>query len=165
MLRSGTVLAISFMMSALPTGDGRSWVLAPPRSLRKTAPTSKRTNSIRSEDPIGTNCSRSAVLLAAATALWTAFMSGSPMVATSLLTISSNGLEETTLNLRTWTSMVGISLPQLLCLGNRGPQNLRSLLSARLGLCIPFVNVRGGGTVDQETEQFRPAVVTSRVHH
>ena len=27
-----------------------------------------------------------------------------------------------------------------------------------------FVNVRGGGAVDQETEQFRPAVVAARVH-
>lgn len=27
------------------------------------------------------------------------------------------------------------------------------------------MKVRGGSAVDQETEQFRPAVVTSRVHH
>ena len=27
------------------------------------------------------------------------------------------------------------------------------------------MNVRGRSAVDQETEQFRPAVVTSRVHH
>ena len=38
-------------------------------------------------------------------------MSGWPMVAVSLVTTSSNGLDETTLNLRTWTSIVGISLP------------------------------------------------------
>jgi hypothetical protein len=28
-----------------------------------------------------------------------------------------------------------------------------------------IVNVRGGSTVDQQAKQFRPAVVTSRVHH
>ena len=32
------------------------------------------------------------------------------MVAVSLRTISSNGLDETTLTLRTWTSIVGISV-------------------------------------------------------
>ena len=39
---------------------------------------------------------------------WNAFMSGRPMVAVSLTTISSNGLDETTLNLRSATSIVGI---------------------------------------------------------
>ncbi len=58
------------------------------------------------------------------------------MVAVSLLTITSNGLDETTLNR-------GISLP---------------------GVRSAFVNVRGGGAVDQETEQFRPAVVAAQVH-
>ena len=51
------------------------------------------------------------------------------------------------------------------CLGNRGAQILRALLSARPGVRSAFVNVRGGGAVDQETEQFRPAVVAARVHH
>lgn len=42
---------------------------------------------------------------------------------------------------------------------------VRALLSARLGVRSAFVNVRGGGAVDQETEEFRPAVVAARVHH
>jgi hypothetical protein len=105
------------------------------------------------------------VLLAAATALWTAFMSGSPIGrhGSSYDLLESSGrdnAEPPHLDLYLWHS-----LPQLLCSGNCSPQNLRSLLSARFGLCIPFVNVRGGGTVDQEAEQFRPAVVTSGVHH
>ena len=53
---------------------------------------------------------KSATVVAAASALWNAFISGWPMVAVSLRTISSNGLDETTLTLRSWTSIVGISL-------------------------------------------------------
>src|SRR5262249_14726116 len=49
--------------------------------------------------------------------------------------------------------------------GNRGAQILRALLSARPGVRGAFVHVRGGGAVDQGTEQFRPAVVAARVHH
>src|SRR5262249_40297618 len=51
-----------------------------------------------------------------------------------------------------------------LLVGDGRAQVLRAVLSARLGDRGAFVNVRGGGAVDQETEQLRPAVVTARVH-
>src|SRR5258706_12709379 len=91
-------------------------------------------------------------------------MSGWPMVAVTLLTISSNGLDETTLNLWTRISIVDISIPSNSS-NNRGALILRALLSARPGVRSAFVNVRGGGAVDQETEQFRPAVGAAGVHH
>ena len=43
---------------------------------------------------------------------WNAFMSGRPIVAVSLRTISSNGRCETTISLLTGTSMVGILHPR-----------------------------------------------------
>src|SRR5262245_29164664 len=49
---SGTVVAISFMMSGFPTTRRRILGPCPPRSFRRTSPASNRTNSIRSEDPI-----------------------------------------------------------------------------------------------------------------
>jgi len=85
---------------------------SPPRSLRRASPLSKRTNSIRSEDPIAscTAASSSAAVVASANARRNSFMSGWPMVAVSRSTTSSNGLDETTLNRLTRTSIVGISL-------------------------------------------------------
>ena len=74
------------------------------------------------------------------------------MVAVSLRTISSNGLDETTLTLRSWTSIVGISLAPLLWSGSRGEKLLRALLSDTLVVYDPFVNVRGWRAIDQETQ-------------
>ena len=74
--------------------------------------------------------SSSTTLEAEATASWNAFMSGRPMVAVSRRTISSNGRCETTLNLRSGMSIVGMSLLQVLALRNRRESILRPLLDA-----------------------------------
>lgn len=74
------------------------------------------------------------------------------MVAVSLRTISSNGLDETTLVRRTGTSIIAISLPHSYRLSNGDKKILRAVLSSGLGLHNAFVNVRGGGAVDQQTQ-------------
>ena len=74
------------------------------------------------------------------------------MVAVSLRTISSNGLWDTTLILRTATSIVGIVSLQVPGLDDRGEHILRRVLSAWLWMRIAFVNVRGGRAIDQETQ-------------
>ena len=110
---SGTVLAISFMMSGFPTTRRRMLGPCPPRSFRKTSPESKRTNSIRPEVPIAvvTTRSRSPRVVAEATARWNSGMSGRPMLDVSVFITSSNGLRETILTLRTCTSIVCIFIP------------------------------------------------------
>src|SRR5437867_479186 len=98
------------------------------------------------------------MVLAAVISLRNASTSGRPMGAVSLLTTSSNDLDETTLNLRTCKR-------RILPLGNGGPQIIQALLGARLGVRTTLVNVCRGRAVDQETKQFWPAVVAARVHH
>jgi hypothetical protein len=48
--------------------------------------------------------------------------------------------------------------------GYRGAQIVRALLGTWLGLPRAIMHVSRRSTVDQETEQFRAAVVTARVH-
>src|SRR5262249_35360399 len=86
------------------------------------------------------------------------------MVAVSRRMTSSNGRDETTLTLRTGTSIASISLAPVLWFGNRCEKSLRASLSPWLGVHSAFVDMRGAGAVDQETEQFGPAVVAARVH-
>ena len=66
-------------------------------------------NSISPEDPIAcwTTAVKSSTVVAAVSAPWNACMSGRPMVAVNRLTTSANGLVETRLCLRSWTSIVG----------------------------------------------------------
>ena len=72
------------------------------------------------------------------------------MVAVSLRTTSSNGLDETMVNLRTRISRVG-----------KPPETVHS---PRGGWRKAIVQVSSRSSVDQQTEQLRPAVVAARVH-
>ena len=95
------------------------------------------------------------MVVAAAIALWNAFISGRPMVAVSLRTISSNGLDETTLTLRSWTSIVGISLAPTSLLGSRGEKLPRAFLNGVMVVHNAFVNVRRWRAIDQQTRVVR----------
>src|SRR5690242_7138534 len=154
------------MMSGLPTTRRSICGPWPFRSVRRTAPASKRTNSISSDDPIAprTTASRSARVVAAAIPLWKAFRSGRPIVAVRLWRISSNGLDETRLVRRTGTSIVAIVSFQFPRLANRGENLVQGLLTRRVGIDGAFVNVRRRHAIEPEAQQFRPAVVAARVH-
>jgi hypothetical protein len=65
---------------------------------------------------------------------------------------SSNGLDETTVSLRSWTSTVGISLPPLPWSNSGAEKLLRAFLSDASVPRDPFVNLRGWCAVDQQTQ-------------
>src|SRR5262245_24174055 len=117
----------------LPTTKRSIFGPWPPRSLRKTSPESKRDefDQIRGSDRLSHHSSSSTTVEAEASPSWNAFMSGRPMVAVSLCTISSNGRCEITLNLRTGMStIVGKAPLQVLALRNRRQPIVRPLLDA-----------------------------------
>ena len=69
-----------------------------------------------------------------------------------LRTISSNGLDETTLTLRSWTAIVGTLSLRLPWLGSRGEKLMRAFLNGAMVVHNSFMNVRGWRAIDQEPQ-------------
>src|SRR5215510_3541896 len=88
--------------------------------------------------------------MAASTSLFTFMMRGSCVIASQRCVAPAVGKRR--------------RRSKLLCSDDCGVRLLRGGLGTRLGMLAAVVNVRSGRAVDQETEEFRPAVVSARVH-